>query len=96
MRSTVLRQPNLLSLNAAIEAARKGEIERGFVLVETEGRSLVKRSQTSISDIKNMTDRLNFSASLAVKSVDCGFPSNYEQPLVGLNCFMLTGCGFDN
>lgn len=70
--NNIAEQTNLLALNAAIEAARAGEMGRGFAVVADEVRSLAQRSQTSTSDIKNMTDRLKSSANLAVKAMDRG------------------------
>ncbi|GIU39015.1 methyl-accepting chemotaxis protein [Shewanella hafniensis] len=70
--SSIAEQTNLLALNAAIEAARAGEMGRGFAVVADEVRSLAQRSQTSTSDIKNMTDRLKTGAIIAVKAMERG------------------------
>lgn len=50
--STISRRTNLLSLNAAIEAANAGEHGRGFSVVATEVKRLAEQSDTEASKIK--------------------------------------------
>ena len=73
-------QTNILSLNAAVEAATAGEAGKGFAVVAQEVRNLASRSADAAKEIGTLMDQLKDKATLG-KSVANDMKDDYQ----GLN-----------
>lgn len=68
--SEIADHTNLLSLNAAIEAAHAGEHGRGFSVVAEEVRGLADKTKVTVKEVITISNQMNTKATSSVEVVD--------------------------
>ena len=77
-------QTNILSLNAAVEAATAGEAGKGFAVVAQEVRNLASRSAEAAKEIKELVENATLKASQG-KEISGKMITGYDELLKDIN-----------
>ncbi len=72
-------QTKMLGLNAAIEAARAGDVGRGFGVVAEEIRKLSDESKDTVASIRTLTDSIKNKITETINSSDLTMRASEEQ-----------------
>ena len=76
-------QTNILSLNAAVEAATAGEAGKGFAVVAQEVRNLASRSAEAAKEIKDLVENATTKASQG-KQISADMIKGYDELLINI------------
>ncbi|WP_338555345.1 methyl-accepting chemotaxis protein [Paenibacillus sp. KS-LC4] len=77
--NNLTKQTNILSLNAAIEAARAGAAGKGFMVVADEIRKLADQSRQSIDIVGQITEKIQEEIDNTVSVLSDAYPLFQEQ-----------------
>lgn len=77
--SSIANETNILSLNAAIESARAGEVGKGFAVVASEVRNLSEDTKESVNQIANIISSLQESMTQCTEAITDFRTINSEQ-----------------